>query len=402
MQWVEVPQDKLRLWASIIMENAFKGIGKDDMAMIKGEVTCWPLMAILEEMVVEAGAQPDMNVIAPNNFRGRIQSATAAHHGQPGQFDSPPDWYAARYQAMTHYVEVLGNAHPHLFSGLTPDQKGMLSSLDEQYLHTRLGKKWMVTLYPTAAGAAKEGMGLEEYVDFIVRASTTTDPTALRQVEEPLVSIFNSGKKITIVTQKPGHPEEFRLEMDLEHSQLILDCGDHNWPGGEGFTSPDARSAEGDIYLDLPVSYEGNDIEGIHLHLEKGRITRYEALRGHDVLAGIIETDEGSHRLGEVAVGMNVGIDRVLKEPLFVEKVGGTLHIAIGASYPECFVDDPKSEEGQRRIEGLIKAGICVRSAQHVDIVADFRPGGCGRRVVIDDDTELVVDPEKLYWVPKV
>ena len=93
---------------------------------------------------------------------------------------------------------------------------------------------------------------------------------------------------------------------------------------------------------------------------------------------------------------MNPGLDRVLKHPLFVEKVGGTLHIAIGASYEDCYVADPGSDEGKERIRELEESGALNRSAQHVDIVTDFRPGGCGRRVTIDD-TELV--PRDGLWV---
>ena len=110
----------------------------------------------------------------------------------------------------------------------------------------------------------------------------------------------------------------------------------------------------------------------------------YRAREGQEHLAAIVETDDGSRRLGEVALGMNPGLDRVLKHPLFVEKVGGTLHIAIGASYDDCFAEDPSSAAGAERIAALEAAGTLNRSAQHVDIVADFRPGGCGRTVTID------------------
>jgi aminopeptidase len=82
---------------------------------------------------------------------------------------------------------------------------------------------------------------------------------------------------------------------------------------------------------------------------------------------------------------MNSGIQKVLKHPLFVEKVGGTLHIAIGASYPECFVSEPSSEKGKKEADGLFQKGILNRSAQHVDIVTDFRPGGAGQAVYLDD-----------------
>jgi leucyl aminopeptidase (aminopeptidase T) len=95
---------------------------------------------------------------------------------------------------------------------------------------------------------------------------------------------------------------------------------------------------------------------------------------------------------------MNPGLDRVLKHPLFVEKVGGTLHIAIGKSYEEGYVADPASDEGKQKIADLTASGVLNISAQHVDIVADFRSGGCGRRVFLDDREVIVEDG---LWVPR-
>jgi leucyl aminopeptidase (aminopeptidase T) len=93
---------------------------------------------------------------------------------------------------------------------------------------------------------------------------------------------------------------------------------------------------------------------------------------------------------------MNPGLDRVLKHPLFVEKVGGTLHIAIGASYDDSYVEDPRSEAGAARIKELERSGALNRSAQHIDIVTDFRPGGCGRRVRVGG---VELRPANGVWV---
>jgi len=226
-------------------------------------------------------------------------------------------------------------------------------------------------------------MDFATYEDFIVGASTT-DPRPLREAEERLAPIVNDGQTIRVVTEHPSDGRELALELDISHSQACLSYGLRNFPDGEVFTSPNANSAEGEIFVDLPVNYGGNDIQGIYLKFEGGRIVDYRADVGHEHLAAIIETDDGSHRLGEVALGMNPGLDRVLKHPLFVEKVGGTLHIAIGASYEDCYVEDPASAEGKAEIEELAESGVLNRSAQHIDIVTDFRPGGCGRTVHVD------------------
>jgi aminopeptidase len=239
-------------------------------------------------------------------------------------------------------------------------------------------------------------MELEEYTRFIVNASTT-DPRPLLDAERRIEPLFEAGAALRIDTRDSTDGRLLTLTMDISQSRAVLSYGLRNFPDGEIFTSPDARTPEGEIFVDLPVNYGGNDIQGIYLRFEKGRIVEYRAQQGHDHLAAIIETDDGSHRLGEVALGMNPGLDRVLKHPLFVEKVGGTLHIAIGGSYEDCYVSDPGSSEGKARIEELERSGALNRSAQHVDIVTDFREGGCGRRVLIDDNELL---PRDGLWVP--
>jgi aminopeptidase len=385
----------LQTWAGFLLDHSLGGITAEDRVMIKGERICWPLMAELERRVVAAGAVPDIYVVPPNNDRGRVWSASMGAGASVEQLARVPDWHRARYESMTKYVEVLGAEDPDLFLGLTAEQSQALAAADRPFSDLRLKKAWVITLYPTPGYAAMEGIDLHDYTSFIVRASTT-DPGPLRQAEEKIMPFFENGREVAIVTEHPGQDRELALTMDISLSRGMMSYGLRNFPDGEVFTSPDARSVAGEIFVDLPVNYGGHDIRGIYLKLEAGRIVDYAADEGHDHLAAIIETDDGSHRLGEVALGMNPGLDRVLKHPLFVEKVGGTLHIAIGASYEECYVEDPASEEGAKRIEELQRLGALNRSAQHIDIVTDFRPGGCGRSVRIDD---TVLTPRDGLWV---
>jgi aminopeptidase len=180
--------------------------------------------------------------------------------------------------------------------------------------------------------------------------------------------------------------------MDIADRRVIKCTGKRNFPDGEVFTSPNTSTVEGEIFVDLPVYNSGTTVQGMYLKFEGGRIVDYNAAVGHETLKKIIETDDGSHRLGEVALGMNAGITTVLKHPLFVEKVGGTLHIAIGASYPECYVENEVSEEGKAALDRMFEEGKMNRSAQHVDIVTDFRPGGAGIGVWLDDTKLVVLD----------
>jgi aminopeptidase len=385
----------LETWAGFLIDHSVGGVGPGDRVMIKGERVCWPLMAVLERRVVEAGAIPDVCLVPPNNDRGRVWSATMGRAGSPEQLEQAPDWHRQRYESMTKYIEVLGAEDPAQYRGLSPAQGQALAAADRPFADIRLSKPWVITLFPTAAFAELEGMTPEDFEHFIVGASTV-DPRPLKTAEEAIAPVIDAGSRVRIVTREPHGGRELALTMSIAQGHAVMSYGLRNFPDGEVFTSPDASSVSGEIFVDLPVTYGGNDIRGIYLSFDGGRIVDYRADEGHEHLAAIIETDEGSHRLGEVALGMNPGLDRVLKHPLFVEKVGGTLHIAIGASYEHCYVEDPSSDDGRRRIKRLEADGVLNRSAQHVDIVTDFRPGGCGVSVHVDE-VELV--PRGGLWV---
>lgn len=381
------PRD-LEAWAAILLDHSLGGIGPEDRVMIKGERIGWPLMEVLERRVVEAGAVPDVLLVPPNNDRGRVWSAAVARHGTPERMARVPAWHEARYASFTKYVEVLGAEAPERFAGLDAARAQALVAADRPFTDARISKRWVITLYPTPAMAAFEGIPFEEYVRFVVGASIT-DPRPLKSAEDLLAPIFRDGKRVTVVTESPGGRER-TLSLDIGPCLPALSYGLRNVPDGEIYTSPVASATEGELYLDLPNSDAGNEIRGISLRFEKGRIVDFGAEVGEEHLRAIVETDEGSRRLGEFALGMNPGLARVLKHPLFVEKVGGTVHVALGASYAHCYVDDPSSEAGKKRLAELADAGVLNRSARHVDLVADFRPGGCGRSVRIDG-RELVV-----------
>lgn len=392
---VNISQEDLNIWADYLLNYSLDGISPDDVVMIKGEHICWPLISVLQDKIFRAGAIADVNLVTPDNDRGRVWGASIAKHGTVKQIERVPDWLTERYNNMTKYIEILGAENPKLFEGLPELNAKAIMRADEPYKNIRLGKPWVLTLFPTQGFADLEGMTLDDYANVIVSASTV-DPQMLEEVEEDIYQKMKSSKEITIITEHPFSGNELVLKMDISKRNIVKCTGKRNFPDGEVFTSPNANSVEGEIFVDLPVFQGGTTIQGIYLKFQSGNIVEYSADKGHDALAKIIETDEGSHRLGEVALGMNNGIKEVLKHPLFVEKVGGTLHIAIGASYPECFTDEPNSIEGKNEVEDFLKNGIMNKSAQHVDIVTDFRPGGVGRAVFLDN-TQLSIQND--IWV---
>lgn len=394
---MKIQQKHLEIWADYLLNHSLKGITKDDVVMIKGEHITWPLMAVLQDKIFEAGGIADVNMVAPDNNRGMVWGSSIARHGNVTQIQNVPAWHLDRYNNMTKYIEILGAENPALFANLPEETAAALFKADEPYKTIRLLKPWVLTLFPTQAFADLEDMTLEEYADIVVGASIV-DPAALDAVEQPLFELMGKTKEIKIVTQNPASKKELTLKMNI-HNRIPVKCtGFRNFPDGEVFTSPDARTVNGEIFVDLPVYYNGATMQGIYLKIENGVITEYNADKEFDTLKKIIETDEGSHRLGEVALGMNSGLQTALKHPLFVEKVGGTCHIAIGASYPECYVPDPASDEGKKETDKLFAEGILNRSSQHVDIVVDFRDGGAGRAIYLDD-TKLELK-DNIWTIP--
>lgn len=381
---ITIDRKDLETWAGYLLDYSLEGVKETDTIMIKGEYITWPLMSVLQDKIIKAGAIADINIVAPDNDRGKIWGAAMARYGTLAQIERIPEWQKIRYEKMTKYIEILGSENPDLYANLPDQTSQAIMKADEPFKTIRLLKPWVLTLFPTKGFADMEGMTIEEYTDFIISASTT-DPRMLDQVEEDIYQLMKKSKEIKIVTQHPDNGKELVLTMNIADRNIIKCTGERNFPDGEVFTSPDANTVEGEIFVDLPVSYMGVTIQGIYLQFAKGIIQSYSAISGGDTFKKIIETDDGSHRLGEVALGMNSGIQKVLKHPLFVEKVGGTLHIAIGASYPECFVNDQSSTEGKNMSDHFFNTGVLNRSAQHVDIVTDFRPGGAGRAVYLDE-----------------
>jgi aminopeptidase len=191
---------------------------------------------------------------------------------------------------------------------------------------------WSLTQYPTQALAQNAGMSSEEYEDFVIDACVR-DWDEERQNYMELKDIVDDGSEVTI--KGDGTELSFSIEGydDLDRIGLLSD-GTANVPGGEVFTTPEKHSFEGEIYFELPAMVDGAEVKGMHLEFgEDGRIIEYSAEKGEDLLEQKIETDEGSHYVGEFGIGTNLGIDTATRDILFDEKIGGTIHLAVGNAY---------------------------------------------------------------------
>ena len=195
--------------------------------------------------------------------------------------------------------------------------------------------KWVVTAYPTKALAQEAGMSYLDYVDFVFHAtySDYEDPISKwREIAERQERIAEFLNKVSeLKYEGPG----IDLYLRVDERKWINDDGKYNMPGGEVFSAPIEDSVEGWVEFDYPAIWRGVEVEGVKLVFRKGEVIEAHAAKGEEFLKKMLETDEGAKRLGEIAFGLNENITRFTREILFDEKLGGTIHMALGAAYPE-------------------------------------------------------------------
>jgi aminopeptidase len=235
--------------------------------------------------------------------------------------------------------------------------------------------RWCYTQYPTNAYAQNANMSLEDYWEFISGACLLNEPDplaswqALSEQQKQLIRWLQGRKQVHVLG------EDTDLTLSIE-GRTFLTCDGHiNFPDGEIYTGPVEDSAQGTIRYALPSSYDGHPVDDIRLRFEGGRVVEARAAVGADVLRSMLDLDEGARRIGEFAFGTNYGVREATRNTLFDEKIGGTLHMALGRSYPE-------------------SGGLNV-SALHWDMVCDLRKQG---EVWVDGELFLK-DGKYILWL---
>jgi aminopeptidase len=200
-------------------------------------------------------------------------------------------------------------------------------------------------------------MSLTEYEDFVFKAGLLDQPdpvAAWRRVSERqqrLVDFLNGKKDYHVVA---GNGTDIRMSLA---GKTWINCDGHeNFPDGEVFTGPVLDSVTGHVHFSFPAVHGGREVDDVRLTFKNGKVVEATAAKGQDFLFSMLDTDAGSRFLGECAIGSNYSITRYTKNTLFDEKIGGTVHFALGAGYPET---------GNNNQSGL-----------HWDMVVDLRQGG--------------------------
>ena len=222
--------------------------------------------------------------------------------------------------------------------------------------------KWVIANFPTQALAQEGRMSLDDYTEFLINACYLhlDDPVKkwkeIDEAQKKIAEYLNTISKIHIIG------EDTDITFGVKGRKWKSCAGECNFPDGEIYTSPVEDEVNGEIYFDFPQIYRGNEANKVHLTVENGRVIKVKAERGEDYVNSMFDMDEGARGIGEIAIGTNDMIQKVTGNILFDEKIGGSIHMAIGASYPET---------GGKNVSGL-----------HWDMIKNMKNGG---KIFADD-----------------
>ena len=272
------------------------------------------------------------------------------------------DHRLAAFEAADKLVMAGGQENTRELVDVPDAVSDAMGAVNQPLMEEQLDTPWVGTMHPLPGTAQAAEMSTDAYEEFVYDA-IDKDWNEQREFQQQMVEILDPADEVRIVS---GDTTDIRMSVDG------MDAGnDHakrNLPGGEAYTVPVPDSVEGEVLFDLPVVTRGEELEDVWLRFEDGEVVEFEAESGEDTLESILERD-GARRLGELGIGMNRDIDRLTNHMLFDEKMGDTVHLALGRCLDEVV---PEGREGNR-------------SSVHVDLLVDMSEDS-----VIEVDGEVV------------
>ncbi|WP_119066493.1 aminopeptidase [Aggregatilinea lenta] len=325
------------------------------------ETETLPLVTGVYSQAVRAGALPQVEFVSAYLERELMR------HGTMEQIEWVPEIQAYGMEWADVYIGLRGARNPHEFEGIGADRLAAHRRALGKTSAMRIDQtRWVLIRVPNESFAQAAGTSLDDMMEFFFSATLRDWAEEARRYRE-LKDVFEAAQQVRIVGR------ETDITFSTRGRTYEVGDGTLNMPDGEIFTAPVDDSAEGQIFFEFPGVSSGKLIPGIRLEFKGGEVVRATADDNQDLLDRIVHMDDGARRLGEFGVGTNFGIDRYSYDILYDEKIGGTIHLALGRAYHEC--------------------GGINQSALHWDIVKDLRGEGAiylDGRMVLENGVFLV------------
>ena len=356
---------RVKKLAKVLIHYSLK-LKKEQLFKIEGEIVTAPLIKAVFEEAIKVGAHPYTTIWRPD------LEETFFKLGSDAQLKYISPITRFEINKMDARLVILGSENTRYLSGVDPKRQALrgrsMRPIIDRWFKRVADKSisWCVTLFPTAAEAQETDMSLADYENFVYRAGFlhAADPVKhwkkVAKEQDRLVRILNKVDRIHI------RSADTDLKLRVKGRKWVNCAGTENFPDGEIFTSPREDSADGFIRYTFPAVYMGREVQDVRLEFKKGKVVKETASKNQRYLTSMLNVDKGARYLGEFAIGTNYAIKRFSKNILFDEKIGGTCHLAVGASIAE--------------------AGGKNKSSLHWDMVCD-----------LNKDSEIVADGKVIY-----
>lgn len=342
--------ERLEKLARVLVDYSL-GARERDQVVLSGGAAAGPLIKEVYARLLEVGAIPIPLVQLPGMQELFFENAHDFH------YEKTPPITRSIYEQADGFVSILAPTNTRALAGVDPARQRALGKRDQEMTDLVISReRWILTLFPTEALAQESDMSLKDYEEFAFEAMALNeeDPVAFwrnkSREQEKLKERLEEAKEIRIVGP------ETDLTLSVEGRTFVNSAGNHNMPCGEVFTGPVEDSANGHVYFGVPASAGGRDVSGVRFRFENGKVVEASAEKGEDYLNAMLDADAGARYLGELGIGTNYHLPRATKSILFDEKLGGTVHLAIGRSYET--------------------TGGKNESSVHWDLITDLREGG--------------------------
>ena len=345
---------RIREHASIIADHSVS-LSAGDTVVIDAHPVAEDLVVALHELIGDVGAHP----IWTSQRTGK-RTRRAFLNASDGEFETPPHELAL-IEETDVYIAIRAGQNLAETSDVDPALTTAYQQAHRPITTERLGKRWCLTQFPAPANAQLAEMSTDAYENFVWDA-VNKDWEAQRAHQEQLVERLDPADEIRITSG-----DETDVTMSIAGNPALNDYGRFNLPGGEVFTAPVPDSVEGTVLFDKPLYREGREVTDAYLEFEDGEVVAHSAGKNEALLTEILGTDDGARRLGELGIGMNRDIDRFTYNMLFDEKMGDTVHMAVGRAYDKSVGEDNEQNE----------------SSVHVDMIVDM-----------SEDSRIEVDGE--------
>ena len=322
-----------------------------DVVALNLDTAAMPLIRPLTRAVFAAGGEPLLRLSYPEFVADRAELVSDA------VLAAEPTVDLAEIRATDAWIRVRAPQNTRQLEGADMERLARWRRRQTPVRRHRIdATRWVGALFPTPALAQDAGMTLDAYEAFVFGAMhlDEDDPSAawrrLAARQDELIERLSEADEVRILAEGTD------LRLRTGGRTWKNSDGKRNMPSGEVFTSPHEASATGVIRFGIPSLVRGHLVEDVTLRFEDGEVVDAHAATGNAYLQRELATDEGARRLGEIGIGTNRRIQRPTKQILFDEKIGGTVHLALGRSY---------RETGGRN-----------ESEIHWDLISDLRSGG--------------------------